>query len=181
MPSCRVSSSLLPCHIPPPTSPDALLPRLLLPHLIPPPSDVLAGLGRRQGGSFIAPRGLGSFFRSDRSPLGLLKCVVLKAVRGPILNGGDTKTSGAHSAPLGSNFCFCWNYLPQSLPPCWKLLPGFDANHISAEIPCLPRLFPRCPSHRVLRLVQLVGHRAASPALGGMAQTPAARSFCALK
>lgn len=112
----------------------------LLQHLIPSSREVLAGPGGRQG-SFIPLGGSESFFRSCKSSLRLLKCVVLKAVREPILNGGDTKMSGAFFTASGNNLRVCWNCLSQSLPSCCKSLPGFDEKHIYAEIHGLSHFF----------------------------------------
>lgn len=66
---------------------------------------------------------------------------MLKAVQESILNGGDTKMSGASFTALGSNLYFCGNYLSRSLPPCCKLLPGFDEKHICAEMHWLSGFF----------------------------------------
>lgn len=134
----------------------------LLQYLIPSSSKVLAGPGGRRG-SLIAPGDSESFFRSYKSSLRLLKCVVLKAVREPILNGGDTEMSGASFTALGSNLCFCWNYLSRSLPSCCKSLPGFDEKHICAEIHWLSCFFPTS-SATLFCFVHLVQRRAASPA-----------------
>lgn len=125
MPVCRSralgTDVFLPCLIPPPVS-----------H---PFFQRSAGGPRGGQGSFIALGGSESFFRSCKNSVRLLKCVVLKAVREQILNGGDRyKMSGASFTALGSNLCFCWSYLPSSPPPCCKLLPGFDEEHVCAEI-----------------------------------------------
>lgn len=74
------------------------------------------------------------------------------------------ETSGASFTALGSNLCFCWNYLSRSLPPCCKLLPGFDEKHICAAIHRLSCFFPYFLSHPVLCFVHLVRRCAASPA-----------------
>ena len=81
--------------------------------------------------------------------------------------------SGASFTALGSNLCFCWNYLSRSLPPCCKLLPGFDEKHICAEIhrlslsPHPPSAFsatPFCFVHLVVPSAVSPAHPASLPA-----------------